>query len=269
MFICFDPDDRILRCEAFQRDEVCFNLIHKIAGHPHNIRLTTPDRRMMFVHSAGFNPWLWISAELEPEERLRLARAAAAEVSAVGMPGITGTEEIAAAFAGAFCAGRGVNYSTHMLMEAYACPAVKSPRAVDGALQGAEKTDATVVARFLAGFCEDAYGLTKQAEHFAAYAADLAGSGNLYLWVRDGVPVSMAHIAHRSANHARINEVYTLRSERKKGYASAVVAGLSEALLAEGLTPMLYADSGNPDSNGVYRSIGFEWAGRVADLKFA
>jgi predicted GNAT family acetyltransferase len=95
-----------------------------------------------------------------------------------------------------------------------------------------------------------------------------AASGEMYLWVVDGIPVSVAKIAHRSARHARINYVYTPRDQRKKGYASAIVAALCEQLLEEKLIPMLYADGQNPDSNKVYQSIGFVHTGRIDDLKF-
>ncbi|MNN93748.1 FR47-like protein [compost metagenome] len=78
----------------------------------------------------------------------------------------------------------------------------------------------------------------------------------------------MAKITHRSVRHARINDVYTPSGHRKHGYASALVAALCGRLLDEGLTPVLYADGKNPDSNKVYQSIGFQHAGQIADLKF-
>ncbi|MNR60825.1 FR47-like protein [compost metagenome] len=78
----------------------------------------------------------------------------------------------------------------------------------------------------------------------------------------------MARIAHRSPRHGRINDVYTPPAERKKGYASAIVAELCSILEGESLQPMLYADQGNPDSNRVYRNIGFMENGIVVDIKF-
>ena len=41
---------------------------------------------------------------------------------------------------------------------------------------------------------------------------------------------------------------------------------LSRLVLNEGLTPMLYADRANPDSNKVYRGIGYVEAGVVREM---
>ncbi|WP_179218576.1 GNAT family N-acetyltransferase [Saccharibacillus sp. O23] len=48
-----------------------------------------------------------------------------------------------------------------------------------------------------------------------------------------------------------------------------MVAELCAKLLREGLTPMLYADKQNPDSNGVYRKVGFVETGRILDARFS
>ncbi|WP_199616404.1 GNAT family N-acetyltransferase [Paenibacillus alkalitolerans] len=55
---------------------------------------------------------------------------------------------------------------------------------------------------------------------------------------------------------------------RKKGYASALVAELCLILGQNGLVPKLYADLKNPDSNKIYKNIGFVEAGKIADIRF-
>ncbi|EHB65870.1 MULTISPECIES: GNAT family N-acetyltransferase [Paenibacillus] len=66
-----------------------------------------------------------------------------------------------------------------------------------------------------------------------------------------------------------INAVYTPKEEWKKGYASVLVAELGLLLNREGLTPMLYADQANSDSNRVYRNIGFTSCGTIAEIAFS
>jgi hypothetical protein len=48
--------------------------------------------------------------------------------------------------------------------------------------------------------------------------------GNLYLWEVDSNVCGMVNIVHKSERHARINNVYTPPEQRKRGYASAMVA---------------------------------------------
>ncbi|BAY85818.1 GCN5-related N-acetyltransferase [Calothrix parasitica NIES-267] len=53
--------------------------------------------------------------------------------------------------------------------------------------------------------------------------------------------------------------VYTPPEYRKKGYASACVAGLSQTLLGEGYKfCFLFTDLSNPTSNKIYQKIGYQ-----------
>ncbi len=268
MFESFETGDRVLQSEAFMQEEVRYNLIHRITEYPEAIRLTTADRKLVFTQSQGHNPWLWVSGELHEGQQTKLLQQLAEWVRTYEFPGISARPETAKAFAEAFCGGRGKRYHMHMMLEAYQCQKVRMPAGVRGGLEQAEDRHVPEIAGFLAGFMKDAFGERLRAEDFLTVAEENAASGNLYLWTVDHTPVSMAKITHRSARHARINDVYTPSGHRKQGYASALVAVLCGRLLDEGLTPVLYADGKNPDSNKVYQSIGFQHAGQIADLKF-
>lgn len=135
-------------------------------------------------------------------------------------------------------------------------------------MRRAEQRDVDIIADFLAGFSEWAYGAAVTKESQIPVAERMIGTGNLYLWCADDIPVSMANIAYRSPRHARINTVYTPVEHRKKGYASAIVAEMCCLLHSEKLVPMLNADLKNPDSNKVYRKVGFIEAGKIAEFKF-
>ncbi|MGN7761699.1 GNAT family N-acetyltransferase [Paenibacillus sp. 22594] len=268
MFESFETGDEVLQSEAFMKEEVRYNLIHRITEYPEAIRLTTSDRKLIFTQSPGHNPWLWVSGELRREQQERLVQQLAERVQLNEFPGISAQPEIAKTFAEAFCDRKGKLYHTNMMLEAYHCPEVRKPAEVHGYLEKAKAEQVPVIAEFLTGFMKDAFGEMLRPEDFLTIAAEDAASGDLYLWMADHTPVSMAKITHRSARHARINDVYTPASHRKQGYASALVAALCEHLLSAELTPVLYADGKNPDSNKVYQSIGFMNAGQIADLKF-
>nr|WP_240464278.1 GNAT family N-acetyltransferase [Paenibacillus apiarius] len=61
---------------------------------------------------------------------------------------------------------------------------------------------------------------------------------------------------------------YTAPEHRKQGYASALVAELCSIIQKEELIPVLYADRVNPDSNNVYRKIGFTERGIIREMAF-
>ncbi len=88
------------------------------------------------------------------------------------------------------------------------------------------------------------------------------------IWV-DGKPVSMAVAMAPSATGIRINLVYTPPAMRRRGYAAACVAALSQLQLDAGRAfCSLYTDLANPTSNSVYRRIGYRPVSDVVDLDF-
>jgi uncharacterized protein len=80
---------------------------------------------------------------------------------------------------------------------------------------------------------------------------------NTYVW-EDNAPVSLAAGRQFSGTASRINLVYTPPAYRRKGYATACVAALSQKLLDEGCERcFLLTDLANPTSNHIYREIGY------------
>jgi uncharacterized protein len=80
---------------------------------------------------------------------------------------------------------------------------------------------------------------------------------NTYVW-EDNAPVSLAAGRQFSDTAGRIGPVYTPPAYRRKGYATACVAALSQKLLNEGCDRcFLLTDLANPTSNHIYQEIGY------------
>ena len=89
------------------------------------------------------------------------------------------------------------------------------------------------------------------------------------IWEADGKPVSMAGYSGPTPNGIRIGAVYTPKDQRRKGYASACTAGLSQHLLDLGFQfCFLFTDLLNPTSNHIYQQIGFEPVSDVDQYSF-
>jgi RimJ/RimL family protein N-acetyltransferase len=111
----------------------------------------------------------------------------------------------------------------------------------------------------------------EDADRDALRATLLAGS--IWFWTVDGSPVSMAGHAWPVETPygivTRVGPVYTPAPLRGHGYGAGVVASLTHVLLRRDSRVMLYADAGNPTSNGVYRRIGYREVDRVVRFEFA
>jgi GNAT superfamily N-acetyltransferase len=264
-----EGNDRVLSQNLFMADEVQYNLVHRIYESVNSTCLTTSDGKMIYAQSQGHNnAWLWIAKETTEETRQYFIQELIHFLKDTSLPGISADPHTADLFAQLYSEARGIQHHSHMIMESYYCPEVKKPWNVEGTIQQAAEQHVETVAKYIAGFSEEAHGLTVEPESQISAAEALITTGNLYFWMVDNHPVTMANIAHRSPRHARINAVYTPPGSRKKGYASALVSELCSILESERLRPMLYADLKNPDSNKVYKNIGFVESGKIADIKF-
>lgn len=88
------------------------------------------------------------------------------------------------------------------------------------------------------------------------------------LW-DDGGRVSLAGFGGRTPNGIRIGPVFTPPELRGRGYASALVAGLSSDLLSHGRRfCFLYSDLANPTANRIYERIGYERVCESAEICF-
>lgn len=80
---------------------------------------------------------------------------------------------------------------------------------------------------------------------------------SIFFW-DDGQPVAMAGQTRPTPNGCCIGPVYTPPEFRRKGYASALTAGLSQRLLDLGKKfTALFTDLANPTSNSIYQRIGY------------
>lgn len=78
------------------------------------------------------------------------------------------------------------------------------------------------------------------------------------LWETDGVPVAMAGKVREASLGSAVSLVYTPPEYRGRGYASALVAHLSQHILDQGSPRcLLFTDARNPTSNAIYQKIGY------------
>lgn len=268
MFTPFSREENILDQEPFLNYEVQFNLLNRIIEGEELIALKTSDNNAIVLQNPGYAMWLWINETLEKSKIDEIIDSLCNQLKNSKLCSISGKPEFVKIFADKYSKLLGVSNKLSVGMESYHCPKVIKPKNVQGRLIKAQLNNLDIVAEFSVGFAFWCFGKKLIKEEQIVTAESMIKSGNLYLWEVDNKICSMVAIAHRSKNHARINNVYTPPEQRKKGYASAMVAELSSIIIKEDLIPMLYADIKNPDSNKVYKSVGFIESGRIDNIIF-
>ena len=129
------------------------------------------------------------------------------------------------------------------------------PRPTTGAIRLCRPEDRETLASFMTGF-NRAVGEPLE-ENILTRADRAIADQRIFFWT-DPHPVAMAGWAGPTPNGVRINSVYTPHEFRNRGYASNLVAHLTQRLLDLGYRYcFLFTDLANPTSNRIYQQMGY------------
>jgi GNAT superfamily N-acetyltransferase len=143
-------------------------------------------------------------------------------------------------------------------MRAFELRRVIRPREPGGRPRAATPADAEVLTRWTVAFGDD-IGEIVTAEDAEQTVGRLLRLDDLLLWEVGGEPASMAAVMRRTPLSSTVSLVYTPPQLRGCGYASAVVAELSQRELDRGAAwCSLFTDLANPTSNHIYAELGYE-----------
>lgn len=204
-----------------------------------------------------------VAALMSPPHRLivtqmpqRAAERLARELEArqVGLPGVIGPTQGAEAFAGAWSTLTGLHAQASRSLRVYELDKVIPPAAAPGRFQAATMPDCDLVVRWTGDFWnefhERMFGLPQTMRRRILQR-------QVFLWL-DPLPVCMGCCTGPTPNGIRISIVYTPPEHRRHGYATALIAALSQFLLNQGYRfCYLFTDLANPISNSIYQKIGY------------
>jgi len=185
-------------------------------------------------------------------------------------PGTIGPSDVAHAFAEVWTAMVGGAFRRMRRERVYELRQVIHPTGVPGALRVATEADQALAADWIYAFTIEA-GLSGTPESAAETAAQRIDARDIFLWeVAPDRPVSLAGKPRHSTHGVAIGPVYTPPAFRRRGYASACVAALSQRILDAGWQfCALFTDLANPTSNSVYQKIGYRPVGDFDEYDFS
>lgn len=186
------------------------------------------------------------------------------------LTGVLGPKDLAARAVELWRARAGVLARLKTAERIYRLTTVNAPRfgPAAGWMRLAEPADRELLVGWFLTFAEEALGAGDLPA--AKDAADRWITGrSLRLWIDGGTPVSMAGAGGPTPNGIRVSAVFTPKPLRTRGYASTLVATLSQAELSAGRKfCFLFTDLANPTSNKIYQDIGYEPVCDVDEYRF-
>ncbi len=188
------------------------------------------------------------------------------------LPGVLGTPRVVRAFAQEWTRLTGQRHRPGLSQRIYRLEAVVPVTGVPGRLRHAVEGDRELVRAWLIAFQREALpdqpidedGVARNVD--SRFGSDERG---MVLWC-EPEPVCMAGFGGMTPNGVRIGFVYTPPEHRRRGYATACVAALSQLLLDRGRRYcFLFTDLANPTSNRIYQQIGYQPVCDVQEVRFA
>ncbi|MGN0997173.1 MAG: GNAT family N-acetyltransferase [Candidatus Ventricola sp.] len=240
-----------------EADDCTFSLLHKLLAQPCE-KIVTDHARLILCHSeAPYPVWVWLPQDADEAELARAYQLMRGE-----FPGCT--YHVGRAL-GAYAQAQGMGVSMRLL--AYECDALApQPRRADGRFGAARPEDAPLAAAWISRFQAEC-GIGQMDEAACLRQAEqLIGIKRLFLW-RDaqGRPRAMCGV-RQDGRQAALTHVFTEPGSRRRGYAQGLVWGVTQALLAQHMRAMLYADADYAASNACYRGVGYACRGEIWTL---
>jgi hypothetical protein len=188
------------------------------------------------------------------------------------LPGVIGPKTMSRAFAEVWHTRAGRAFRLRAAERIYRLTHVNAVAPVRGRRRAIAPSDEALLSRWLRAFQLEAFGevdepaILRTVRNMLTLPPALRGT---FLWEVDGEPVSLTSYGGPTPRGMRVGPVYTPTEHRRQGYASALVAAVSQHLLNNGRQfVFLFTDLANPTSNHIYQMIGYEPVGDVDEYKF-
>lgn len=235
-------------CERLVQDPAAYEnplflTVHSRSGDLLLAAVMTPPHNLILAEGADFG--LGLPSLIEHLRENQLA-----------IPGVIGPVDCAEAFYEQWKSVAGLEGEVEMYQRIYELRHVNLPKIPPGHFRVALLSDAQKIAEWVKAFNVEALG--KEQPPKLEWAEKVTREGRVFLWEDEGRPVAMAMSARPLKHSITVSAVYTPPEHRQRGYATALVARLSQHLLDMGYEFItLFTDLENPTSNSIYQKIGY------------
>jgi hypothetical protein len=173
-------------------------------------------------------------------------------------PAIMAEKSLAESFVKLYTAKKGIGYEVEKNQRIYEMTAL-NPDIKTGTVRPAKESDMAFLPYWGEAFHSECYNNPMHVPNdVEGYRYIIDTRKNRYIMEEDGIPVTMAGISRELVNVCVVGPVYTPPYFRRKGYASACVAAVSQIVFDKGYKKcVLYTDLANPVSNSIYMKIGY------------
>ena len=248
-------------------DEYTFSVLIRSLDDPCTLTVTDEKSFIIMYTKAPYPVWVWTEDGIDEETLETVWKLCREDFPAEDGYKFNLKYETAEYF---IRKGRdeGLSLGIGINMLAYDCPVPRAPeRPAPGELYEARESDLETIVDFMEQFHSELNVDVETRESYREKAEEILSRQGMFFW-KDAEGKLTAMCSFRaSGDKASVNEVYTLPSERRKGYAENLVFGITKKITDLGLMPLLYTDADYEASNACYIKIGYRKRGSICTLE--
>lgn len=205
-----------------------------------------------------------IISQTEPEYAKTLSQMLAE--SDYNFPGVNGPTPAVDAFAESWSQMRLCKSELGTNLRLFELTTVKHPPKSPGFFRSAKAEDEEVIFQWLNEFHTEAVPHDPKRPDDEIYKdiREATRKEQFFIWEENSAPVCLVGSKRETQTERWIAPVYTPPHLRGRGYASALVAAVSQKIVDSGKKGMLFTDLSNPTSNSIYQKVGYS---AVADFR--
>jgi predicted GNAT family acetyltransferase len=210
------------------------------------VSIRTPPYKLLISHTDNLDSIHFLVKEFKIQE--------------IKLPGITGFKTGALNFSKLWTEKQSLEYLLEVNLRIYKLDKVNPKIPSLNTFRPAKQTDAVLINNWIREFIQEATPNSPEEElqNLQTRTNKAIDQETIYVLERKEKLVSIARRAGKTPYGERIALVYTPPEERRKGYATELVARLSQLILDEGIQSCyLFTDLANPTSNKIYQEIGY------------
>ena len=249
-----------------EKSRIVYHLLFQIKKDPKAF-IVTNDTSYIFAQDSKRTPnWVFINQKPDDLTTSELTALISGMIKLNPLLRVNGNSEFLRPILEAVSTRSGVTLKVDVPMSVYYCKKLsKAPS--KGQMISPKEMHRERLKELISSMSRDNDGLLLDADDSEKYISSMVHSNSIFLWEDEKI-VSIAKIASKTDNYARINTIFTALEERDKGYTKMLIGELSDKLISEGLTPIIYADSRIEAKIDAFKQLGYEKAGEITQYSF-
>lgn len=261
-----DVSDYVFDSLMSDTDKILYNLFYLIRSDKSSF-IVTDDKYYIYAQNSRRAPhWLFIKDQPDEKAFEEIVALIAGMMKLNPLLKINGNEIYLRPILDAVVERYGAKYNSEISMDVYACKKLNAIESI-GRMITPKEEHRQILLEYVTEMEHDRTGFFMPNDDKDKFVSALINSNSLFLWENEKI-VSMAKIASKSDRFARINTVFTDEASRGNGYTRMLIGQITENLLAEGYTPVIYADVEDVAVTDAYKQLGYVSYGTINQFAF-